>query len=307
MNAFGGEDRFWLGPEGGQYALFFKKGEPFDTKHWQTPAVIDTEPFTLATKTNTAATFTRNCTVTNYAGTQFVIGIERTVSLVSEAEISKLLDIKTNSLKRVGIRSSNVIINKGPQAWTSETGMPSIWILSMMNASPQTTVIVPYRPGIGQPINDNYFGKVPSERLQVGRTAAFLKADASYRSKIGVSPARATNWLGSYDAKSKTLTLVTYDFNLINRQYVNSAWAQQKEPYAGYVVNAYNDGPMKPGQTQMGKFYEMESSSPAAGLAPGGRMSHQHSVFHIQGTEQELNRLAKRFLKTDLSLVKDLP
>ncbi len=26
MNVFGGEDRFWLGPEGGQYGLFFPKG-----------------------------------------------------------------------------------------------------------------------------------------------------------------------------------------------------------------------------------------------------------------------------------------
>ena len=29
MNAYGGEDRFWLGPEGGQFSLFFKKGDPF--------------------------------------------------------------------------------------------------------------------------------------------------------------------------------------------------------------------------------------------------------------------------------------
>src|SRR5262249_31462213 len=30
MNVFGGEDRFWLGPEGGQFALFFRRGDPFD-------------------------------------------------------------------------------------------------------------------------------------------------------------------------------------------------------------------------------------------------------------------------------------
>ena len=30
MNVFGGEDRFWLGPEGGQFALYFKPGDPFD-------------------------------------------------------------------------------------------------------------------------------------------------------------------------------------------------------------------------------------------------------------------------------------
>jgi hypothetical protein len=37
MNAFGGEDRFWLGPEGGQFSIFFKKGDAFDLDHWFTP------------------------------------------------------------------------------------------------------------------------------------------------------------------------------------------------------------------------------------------------------------------------------
>ncbi|MDD8021377.1 MAG: hypothetical protein PHU81_09440 [Acidobacteriota bacterium] len=37
MNAFGGEDRFWLGPEGGQFSLFFKASSPFDLDHWFTP------------------------------------------------------------------------------------------------------------------------------------------------------------------------------------------------------------------------------------------------------------------------------
>ena len=37
MNVFGGEDRFWLGPEGGQFALYFKQGDPFDLDHWQVP------------------------------------------------------------------------------------------------------------------------------------------------------------------------------------------------------------------------------------------------------------------------------
>src|SRR5687768_6057080 len=26
INVFGGEDRFWLGPEGGQFSIFFEKG-----------------------------------------------------------------------------------------------------------------------------------------------------------------------------------------------------------------------------------------------------------------------------------------
>src|SRR6185312_6286628 len=41
MNVFGGADRFWLGPEGGQFSLFFAPGAPQDLAHWQTPAPID--------------------------------------------------------------------------------------------------------------------------------------------------------------------------------------------------------------------------------------------------------------------------
>ena len=42
INVFGGEDRFWLGPEGGQFSIFFAHGAPFDLEHWFTPAAIDT-------------------------------------------------------------------------------------------------------------------------------------------------------------------------------------------------------------------------------------------------------------------------
>ncbi|GAB2534471.1 DUF6786 family protein [Spirosoma aerophilum] len=301
MNAFGGEDRFWLGPEGGQFALYFKKGDPFDADHWQTPAAIDSEPFARTNSTETSATFTRDVALTNYTGTRFDIGIERTVRLLTNEQIARQLSVTIDSLKIVGIQSDNKITNKGKLAWTTETGMPSIWILGMMNASPKATIIVPFKPGDGQPINDAYFGKVPSERLRTGKTSALFTADARYRSKIGVSPDRATGWIGSYDPTTRTLTLVTYDVDPTNQQYVNSAWEHQKEPFSGDVINAYNDGPMKPGQSQMGQFYELESSSPAARLMPGSQQTHRHTTFHIQGSEASLTKLARQFLATDLS------
>ena len=63
INAFGGEDRFWLGPEGGQFSIFFKKGDPFDLKHWQTPAVIDTVPYKVTAKSDSEVLFV--CYVVN--------------------------------------------------------------------------------------------------------------------------------------------------------------------------------------------------------------------------------------------------
>ena len=57
INVFGGEDRFWLGPEGGQFSIFFAKGAPFDLDHWFTPGPIDTEPFEVVRSTRDTAQF----------------------------------------------------------------------------------------------------------------------------------------------------------------------------------------------------------------------------------------------------------
>ncbi|WP_221622299.1 DUF6786 family protein [Larkinella rosea] len=304
MNAFGGEDRFWLGPEGGQFAIYFKPGVEFNGDNWQTPAPIDSEPFALVSKDDRSARFSKDFELTNYSGTKFSVGVEREIHLLRPEQIRMVLGADgvpmSDSLKVVGIESVNTLINKGKNPWTKEKGLLSIWILGMYNASPEATIVVPFQPGKGQAVNDSYFGKVPASRLIQKDSVAFFKADANQRGKIGVPPARAKNWLGSYDPGSQTLTLVTFTFDPKNREYVNSAWEIQKEPYAGDVANSYNDGPMKPGQPQMGKFYELESSSPAAALQPQGRLTHTHTTLHIQGDETQLDKIARHWLGVSL-------
>jgi hypothetical protein len=98
------------------------------------------------------------------------------------------------------------------------------------------------------------------------------------------------------------LTLVHYDRPAqAVGGYVNSAWAQQGEPYGGDVVNAYNDGPTEPGKPSLGGFYEIETSSPAAALAPGESMRHVHTTLHVVGDVASLEPLAKRVLGVSLS------
>ena len=57
MNVFGGEDRFWLGPEGGQFSLYFKKGDPFDLDHWQVPPDFDWGGWEVASRSSASARF----------------------------------------------------------------------------------------------------------------------------------------------------------------------------------------------------------------------------------------------------------
>lgn len=71
INAWGGEDRIWFGPEGGQYSLFFKKGDPFEFAYWQVPLVMDTEPFEVQRVGSKEATFYKKFKIQNYSGFEF--------------------------------------------------------------------------------------------------------------------------------------------------------------------------------------------------------------------------------------------
>jgi hypothetical protein len=74
----------------------------------------------------------------------------------------------------------------------------------------------------------------------------------------------------------------------------------QERPYGGDVVNAYNDGPPAPGQPPLGPFYEIETSSPAAALAPGETLTHVHRTMHAQGAPDALEQLARHTLGAGL-------
>ena len=60
FNVFGGEERFWMGPEGGPYSVYFKEGANQVYENWVVPPIIDTEFFDVATTTNESVKFTRS-------------------------------------------------------------------------------------------------------------------------------------------------------------------------------------------------------------------------------------------------------
>ena len=309
INAYGGEDRFWLGPEGGQFALFFKKGERFDLPHWWTPPAIDTEPYPVTARGPDRISFGKRMSLVNYAGTRFDLELQRTVRLMDSREIATALGLRAAPEKDVvGYESENRITNVGSGAWRKETGLVSVWILGMFKPAARTTVVMPFEPGPeperGPVVNDAYFGKVPGDRLVVGERVLFFKGDGRHRSKIGVSAARARPVLGSYDASAGVLTLVRFDRPQGASDYVNSMWEIQKEPYRGDVVNSYNDGPPEPGAKPLGPFYELETSSPAAALAPGESLVHRHRTIHYTGDEKALDAVARATLGVSLAQIK---
>jgi len=309
MNPYGGEDRVWLGPEGGQFSIFFKQEDLFDLEHWQTPPAIDTEPFEMTEFKDGSACFQKSMHLVNYSGTEFNLDLVREVEVLENAEIESQLGIEIpEGVKKVGFISINTISNTGESSWTKETGLLSIWILGMFNPSPETTIVIPFVKGdeekLGPIVNDTYFGKVPADRLKIEKGIIYFMGDGQYRSKIGLSPLRSKPLLGSYDAGNKVLTIVTYTKPEGAEDYVNSMWELQEKPYAGDVVNSYNDGPPEPGADPLGPFYELETSSPAAALAPGESFTHEHRTFHFQGSEADLEVICQKLFGLSLEKIK---
>jgi len=305
INVFGGEDRFWLGPEGGQYSIFFAPGVKFDLEHWFTPTAIDTEPFEVVSATTDQVVCRREIHLTNYSGTKFELEVTRVLHLLAADAALKDLGLKLPAgVSAVAFESANTVRNTGKAAWEKPSGLLSIWILGMFNASPTATIVVPYETGAeterGPVVNDTYFGKVPAERLVVKDGRVFFRGDANHRSKVGFPPRRAKSLLGSYDAASHTLTLVHYTLPKGATDYVNSMWEHQEHPFSGDVVNSYNDGPLASGAKGLGHFYELETSSPALSLAPSGSASHVHQTIHLQGDEAALDQIAHAALGVGL-------
>lgn len=306
INVYGGEERFWLGPEGGQFGLFFAPGAPFTFARWQTPALLDTLPWPVTRRTDTAVALAVEAELTNRAGTRLRLRLDRTVTvLATRAQVAAALGVRLpEGVESVGYTTENGVTNTGDAPWERATGVPSVWMLGMLRHGERARIVIPVKPGpdatLGPRVNDAYFGKIAKDRLAVRESFVVLRADGASRGKIGIGPRRARDTLGAWNPETGVLTVVRFTHDPAATEYVNSAWETQREPLGGDVANAYNDGPTTPGGAPLGPFFELESSSPALPLVAGQRHVHRQSTVHLRGDRGSLDTLAHALLGAGL-------
>lgn len=304
FNPTGGEERFWIGPEGGLNSYYFKKGDEQVYANWKVPAAIDTDTYSIVSKSDRSITFTKRFDVTNASDYRFTIGVKRTVELLDAPKVADILGVEIpDGVKFIAYSTDNELTNLGEEAWTRRTGMPSVWLLGMFNPTPTTTVFIPYNNEFeGRKVNDEYFGKIPADRLVLDDGMLYFKIDGKHRSKLGLPAGSARDICGSYDSEKGVLTILKYSLPEGPADYVNGQWGEQEDPFAGDVINSYNDGPTEDG-TVMGPFYEIETSSPGAALRPGESLSHLQYTMHFQGGEQQVATIVKAVFGVELEQV----
>ena len=309
MNGYGGENRFWLGPEGGQYSVYFKKDDEQVYDHWHTPKPIDIEPWEIHLMSAKKVSFTKEMTVDNYLGNTLKLVVYRSIALLEMPEIQSGLNLEISPAVNVTAYSTdNRITNLNDFEWTKETGAICIWILDMFIPSPNAVTVIPFQIGeedaLGKIVTSDYFGEIPADRLKIKDGLIFLKTDGKYRSKLGLNAARTTAIAGNYDPDTKRLTVITFDVEN-DAVYLNQAWDPSKDPLKGDAMNAYNDGPLEDGSI-MGPFLELESVSPAAFLKPQASISHLHMVYHFTGEEKDLNPIAEKLFGVTANEIKNI-
>jgi len=303
INAFGGEDRFWIGPEAGQYAIFFKPGEEFTFDNWQTPACIDAEPFDVVAHKQDSLLLYKSCQLTNYQGFEFEIEINRKIRIYDASMVEELLnDVNFEKVDHVSFSSSNAIKNIANQAWHRTTGLLNIWILGKFKPYATCWALVPTEKNAV--VNENYFYANLDGRLKQNANTIAFKVDGTLKAKIGIAPTHDQNLVGSFDFETNTLTVVKYETDK-SHVFLNSEWNIQEKPYAGDVINIYNDGPNTDGSI-LGPYYELETSSSSKELRTGESIYHKHTTHHFTGDYNELNKIAKQLLNCDLEAVKNL-
>jgi hypothetical protein len=317
FNNYGGEDRMWLSPEGGQYSLWFKPGEVQNLSNWHTTPMLNDTAWTVTSAGDAShVRMEAAATLQNASAAKFRVQVTRDVRLLPAADAGQRFGaavgqtLRAPGVKTVAYETVNQLTNRGAPM-SKAKGLLSIWILSMLNSGPEAVTILPYKPGseseLGPIVRSDYFGAVPPDRLKILPQAVLFRGDANFRSKLGISQRRAKNVLGAIDFQNAVLTLVTFSMpdDPTQHLYPNSAWQMpQTEPYRGDVVNAYNDGPNDTGG-QMGKFFELESVSPAKELNTGESLSHRSTILHVQADRSTLALLARDVLGVELDAVRE--
>ncbi len=291
FNNYGGEERFWMGPEGGEGSWFFAPEAEQTFPNWLVPAPFDTDIFEVSELSGNSVCFSKDVTLRNAKGIDFAIGMKRRVTILEKEALEAITGPIPEGVRFVAYTSENSICNNGDFAWNESSGMPSVWMLGMFAPSETTTVLIPYNTeSEGIIVKDDYFGKIPPDRLRVADGLIHFTIDGKFRSKLGLPAGRSLGIMGALDPEQGTLTILKTDIPAPGSRYVNSQWGIQEDAFGGDALNAYNDGPTEDG-TIMGPFFEMESSSSAAALAPGESLTHSQTTIHLEGPEELLRNI----------------
>ncbi|OFX13510.1 MAG: hypothetical protein A2Z18_07140 [Armatimonadetes bacterium RBG_16_58_9] len=306
---WGGEERYWLCPEGGQFGLMFES-LPNTFDNYRVQDGINNQAYEVVDTSNQGDSLTMRAEfeMVNAARTRFRVRSTRRITALDE---SPCVLGSGDGVECVGFQSESMLTNIGSAPWTKDTGCLAHWHLGQFVLGPRVIAIVPYRQGpfADPPIRRDYFerfcigGVMPENRHSVKDGVALFRADGKVRTKIGQNRSRALGILGSYNLDTDEIILMQYDF-YPTLEYAASYWYEQPEPYNGDCISLSAEGPDKPGGPE-GRCYELESMSPALLLERGQSFTFRTRTVHIRGPRRAMAGICRGHFGVEVAALED--
>ncbi|MFI3290250.1 MAG: DUF6786 family protein [Opitutales bacterium] len=297
-NIIGGIDRFSLAPEGGDNALFFKKGDSIIAENWKAPAFLSTEPWQVIAKDEKHILFEKSASVVNAKDAKFDIKVLRQISILDKAQAGEFLGTEiAEDINMVAFQSINKITNEGSAKWQKEDGLIAESLQSCFTAGGNTYAFIPYKndEGLGNMYNDKYFDASDNEfRFLLTDDYARLRVDAKKLIEIGVNAKRSKSMALAYDANKNILTVVTYVAPSVDVPYITSMWQRSDDTLNGDAISVFNDGVSAQSSFDFDNYYEITTNSPALALEAKASQLHVHRVYQFYGSEYELGLLSEK-------------
>ncbi len=305
-NNWGGEERYWLAPEGGPYSIQFDgRANYFDNYHVQDGLNSIRYETEEVSKLGNSLCMKSQFGLKNNINTEFELEVTRRITALDDCPY---LAGAGPDCDFVGFQSESTVTNLNSFAWTKETGSLAHWHLGQFHLGPKTVAIAPFRQAdtTDPPIREDYFrefcvdGRMPANRYWIRDGFVLFLADGTCRTKIGQNRSRATGLIGSFDLENNELHLMQYDF-YPELEYIASYWyEEQTDPYGGDCISMAIEGPDKPGGPG-GNCYELESLSPAMLLEPGQSFTFRTRTMHLKGPRTTMAKICRRQLGPEIS------
>jgi len=271
---FGGQ-RSWIAPETGKKGMFADE----TWSCWQCPPAIDPGNYVTESADSAKCTCRSRFSIQTNDKTVYELSLSRSVQV---ADIQKKLPSGVGSL---AIHFSHSLTNEGTSLIDKEIGL---WSLIMLPNEKAGTVIVPLTKSTGKCYRDNYFGRVPEDRINIADNLICMQVHGGIIYKIGVPPEASTGCIASIRPSriDNSLIMVIKKFSISSKGvYVDRPLKEQHTN--GDAIQSYNSE-----GSGADCFFEIECHAPAEKLAPGKTQTHEIAISIYKGPAKDIFAVA---------------
>ena len=309
-NDFGGAERIWFAPEGGEYGFFFDPGVEHNMYNYRMSYPLHAVPYKVVDQPSDekSVTFSALIQLVNYRGSKISLEVTRKITVLESCPFAVGLG---GSLDVVGFRSQTWAKNVGLTALNKHTTPLSLWTAGIFNSGKQVIVLLPCRKGpvseLGEPVIKEYFRYVSNLPMDdrtlashwwVSDGCVLIKANGKVQLKLEMQKRRSLGRLASIDLEDYTMTIV--DFKLYPElDYAASYFL----PYDGDLLDGgamssfMNVGDRKSRETAI---YELEFCSPILELQRNETFCHVSDTYQLRGDKASMASICDRFFNVDL-------